>query len=88
VGEEFNKESKASPRFQEPPGPSHLQVIKHGVASKPAHLTEQSTASAKHTGFKSCIPGWRDGSVVKSTSCSSRGPEFNSQQSHGGSQRL
>jgi len=30
--------------------------------------------------------GWRDGSVVKSTDCSSRGPEFNSQQPHGGSQ--
>jgi len=29
---------------------------------------------------------WRDGSVVKSTDCSSRGPEFNSQQPHGGSQ--
>jgi hypothetical protein len=24
--------------------------------------------------------GWRDGSAVKSTDCSSRGPEFNSQQ--------
>jgi hypothetical protein len=30
--------------------------------------------------------GWRDGSVVKSTDCSSRGPAFNSQQPHGGSQ--
>ena len=30
--------------------------------------------------------GWRDGSVVKSTNCSSRGPQFNSQQPHGGSQ--
>jgi hypothetical protein len=30
--------------------------------------------------------GWRDGSVVKSTDCFSRGPEFNSQQPHGGSQ--
>jgi hypothetical protein len=30
--------------------------------------------------------GWRDGSVVKSTDCSSRGPEYNSQQPHGGSQ--
>jgi len=30
--------------------------------------------------------GWRDGSVVKSTDCSSRGPEFNSQKPHGGSQ--
>jgi hypothetical protein len=28
----------------------------------------------------------RDGSVVKSTGCSSRDPEFNSQQPHGGSQ--
>jgi hypothetical protein len=30
--------------------------------------------------------GWRDGSAVKSTDCSSRGPEFKSQQLHGGSQ--
>ena len=30
--------------------------------------------------------GWRDGSVVKSAGCSSRGFEFNSQQPHGGSQ--
>jgi hypothetical protein len=29
---------------------------------------------------------WRDGSVVKNTDYSSRGPEFNSQQPHGGSQ--
>jgi hypothetical protein len=29
---------------------------------------------------------WRDSSVVKSTDCSSRGPEFNSQQPHNGSQ--
>ena len=31
-------------------------------------------------------PGWRDGSQVKSTDCSSRGSEFNSQQPQGGSQ--
>jgi hypothetical protein len=30
--------------------------------------------------------GWRDDSVVKSTDCSSQGPEFKSQQPHGGSQ--
>jgi len=29
---------------------------------------------------------WRDGSEVKSTDCSSRGPEFNAQQQHGDSQ--
>ena len=28
------------------------------------------------------IKGWRDGSAVKSTDCSYRGPEFNSQQPH------
>ena len=36
--------------------------------------------------YKSCPGGWRDGSDVKSTNCFSRGPEFNSQQPHGGSQ--
>jgi hypothetical protein len=35
---------------------------------------------------KYTILGWRDGSVVKSTDCSCKGPEFNSQQPHGGSQ--
>jgi hypothetical protein len=30
--------------------------------------------------------GWRDDSAVKSTDCSSRGPEFNPQQPHGSSQ--
>jgi hypothetical protein len=32
------------------------------------------------------IRGWRDGSVVKSTDCSSEGPEFKSQQPHSDSQ--
>ena len=35
---------------------------------------------------KEGLGGWRDGSAVKSTNCSPRGPEFNSQQPHGGSQ--
>jgi hypothetical protein len=35
---------------------------------------------------KKKILGWRDGSEVKSTVCSSRGPEIKSQQPHGGSQ--
>ena len=30
--------------------------------------------------------GWRNGSMVESTDCSSRGPEFKFQQPHGGSQ--
>jgi hypothetical protein len=36
--------------------------------------------------FKKKISGWRDGSGVKNTDCSSEGPEFKSQQPHGGSQ--
>jgi hypothetical protein len=36
---------------------------------------------------KNHVEDWSDGSVVKSTDCSSRGPEFKSQQiPHGGSQ--
>jgi hypothetical protein len=35
---------------------------------------------------KRILMGWGDGSLVKSTDCSSRDPEFNSQQPHGGSQ--
>jgi hypothetical protein len=35
---------------------------------------------------KSKNKGWRDGSAVKSTDCSSEGHEFKSQQPHGGSQ--
>jgi hypothetical protein len=36
--------------------------------------------------IKSGKEGWRDGSAVKSTDCSSGGSEFKSQQPHGGSQ--
>jgi hypothetical protein len=32
------------------------------------------------------VEGWRDSSAVKSTDYSSEGPEFKSQQPHGGSQ--
>jgi hypothetical protein len=35
---------------------------------------------------RSMLEGWRDGSVVKGTDGSSKSPEFNSQQPHGGSQ--
>jgi hypothetical protein len=35
---------------------------------------------------KSTHKGWKDGSEVKSTDCSFKDPEFNSQQPHGGSQ--
>jgi hypothetical protein len=36
--------------------------------------------------LKTSFWGWQDGSGGKSTDCSSEGPEFKSQQPHGGSQ--
>jgi hypothetical protein len=36
--------------------------------------------------LKQDLTGWRGGSAVKSTDCSSQGPEFNSQHPHDGSQ--
>jgi hypothetical protein len=46
-----------------------------------SHFSSSLPKKSKET----LIKGWRDGSVVKSTDCSSRGPEFNPQQPHGGS---
>jgi hypothetical protein len=36
--------------------------------------------------LNNALRGWRDGSVVKRTDCSFRGPEFSSQPPHGVSQ--
>jgi hypothetical protein len=47
---------------------------------------EKKTLIKKNKTNKQKPWGWRDGSAVKSTGCSSKGPEFNSQQSHGGLQ--
>jgi hypothetical protein len=44
--------------------------------------------SYKAARIKSTWRGWRDGSAVQSTDCSSEGPEFKSQQQHGDSQPL
>jgi hypothetical protein len=59
-------------------------------------LARPVLAKLEHGFYEKCFVGveemtqkhgsWRDGSAVKSTICSSRGPEFNSQQPHGGSQ--
>jgi hypothetical protein len=40
----------------------------------------------KHQLSNTQVIGWRDGSVVKRTDCSSKVTEFKSQQPHGGSQ--
>jgi hypothetical protein len=60
------------------------------MSSRPAWSTEQELGQVGLM-MKPCLKkpnqGWRDdGSEVKSTDCSSRGPEIKSQQPHGGSQ--
>jgi hypothetical protein len=47
-----------------------------------AHLKKKERIKER----KEVWGGWQDGSVVKSTDCSSEGPEFKSQQPYGGSQ--
>ena len=49
------------------------------ILKKSNSVNKKKKKKTKHTG------SW-DGSAVKSTDCSSEGPEFKSQQPHGGSQ--
>jgi hypothetical protein len=55
-----------------------MQRMHQGVL----YTEKEGSLNHKNTGSG----GWRDGSVGKSTDCSSKGPEFKSQQPHGGSQ--
>jgi hypothetical protein len=48
--------------------------------------TETMILAGNQKEIKYTLKGWRNGSAVKSTDCCSRGPEFKSQQPHGGSQ--
>jgi hypothetical protein len=60
-----------------------------GMLTDENHPDEAWDAEFKRTtinSIKKSKEGWRDSSVVRSTDCSSRSPEFNSQQPHGGSQ--
>ena len=54
------------------------------LAAHPAELGEASAGS--YVNIKLPLGGWRDGSEVKSIACSTKGPDFNSQQPHGCSQ--
>ena len=55
------------------------------VSSRTIKAAQRNPASKKQTNKQTNnFPGnWRDGSEVKSTGCSSRGPGFNSQHTHG-----
>jgi hypothetical protein len=69
------------------------------VSSRTARATQRNPVSKqtnKQTNKQACqqyslflkalLVGWKDGSEVKSTGCSSRDPEFNSHKPHSGSQ--
>jgi len=55
-------------------------ILMHPVCARA--MEDKKVAASKRNRW-----GWRDGSVDKSTDCSSRGPEFESHQPHGGSQK-
>jgi hypothetical protein len=56
------------------------------LPSRDSMIMSTSTHAHIHITKKYNLGDWKDGSLVKSTDCSSEGPEFKSQQPHGGSQ--
>jgi hypothetical protein len=67
-----------------PPGLSLNSLCRPGW---PWTQRDLPATASQVLGLKMCATwDWRDASAVKSTDCSSRGPEFNSQQPHGDSQ--
>jgi hypothetical protein len=72
------------------------RLMPHGLLSllsyslqdhQPRDVTIQSELGLP-TPIKKMYQGWTDGSAVKGTDCSSRGPEFKSKQAHVGSQTV
>ncbi|KAL1786305.1 tRNA-splicing endonuclease subunit Sen15 [Sigmodon hispidus] len=64
-----------------------LARVPFALAAAPssgAHMSSRGHQMGTHPKYLEM--GWRDGSVVKSTDCSSGGHEFNSQHPHGSSQ--
>jgi hypothetical protein len=61
------------------------QTNKKPKPQKPTKQKQTQTPKQNNEN-KDRAQSWRDGSEVKSTDCSHKGPEFNSQQPHGGSQ--
>jgi hypothetical protein len=71
-----------SPAFERQRQPDLCLVYR--VSSRTPGATQRNPVISKEKKEKK--EGWRDCSVDKSTDCSSEGPEFKSQQPHGGSQ--
>jgi hypothetical protein len=55
------------------------------VSSRTGKAIQRNPVSKNKKQNKNNFLGWRDGSAVKNTDCSSEGPEFKLQQPHGGS---
>jgi hypothetical protein len=51
-----------------------------------AKVWNRTNSTLYNQGLEEMDRGWWDGSAVRSADCSSKGPEFTSQQPHGGSQ--
>jgi hypothetical protein len=82
LSETYTKQVGMAPEEQHP-------RLTSGLHSTPVHTqlhTHERVNTHKSVYATMSMWGWRDSSVVKSTDCSSRGPEFKSQQPHGGSQ--
>jgi hypothetical protein len=65
---------------------THIHTHTHTHTHTHEHMHTHQDSTAGSIASKDTALGWRDGSEVKSTDCSSKGPEFKSQQPHGGSQ--
>jgi len=72
---------------------THVHTHTHTHTHTRTHAPYTHTHTHTHTytwtkthGLECINKDWRDGSAVKSTDCSSRGPELEFQQPHGGSQ--
>jgi hypothetical protein len=68
------------------PNRSEQSIRFPGIGVRIVNSTTWVIGTKIKSSVKTESGGWCDGSVVKNTDCSSRGPEFNSQQPHGGSQ--
>jgi hypothetical protein len=63
-----------------------MYLVALSVGSELKQETRTKSCTALYMIKYAISVAWKDGSVVKNTDCSSRGPEFDSQQAHVGSQ--
>jgi hypothetical protein len=61
-------------------------IYTHGTISCNFSMYTTGVCLKEYSLLRCMVEGWQDGSVGKSSDCSSEGPEFKSQQPHGGSQ--